>query len=89
MPIAGREVLEVVFDGQLRRLSAQREWEIILPQAPEASVARSESAGSGVALRRAISCSSCGSRSERVAGGDVRSARRVGALGGLGRAPIG
>jgi SNF2 family DNA or RNA helicase len=38
----GREVLEVVFDGQLRRLSAQREWEIILPQAPEASVARSE-----------------------------------------------
>ena len=25
----GREVLEVVFDGQLRRLSAQREWEIV------------------------------------------------------------
>jgi SNF2 family DNA or RNA helicase len=25
----GREVLEVVFDGRLRRLSAQREWEIL------------------------------------------------------------
>jgi len=25
----GREVLEVVFDGQLRRLSAQREWDIV------------------------------------------------------------
>ena len=25
----GREVLEVVFDGQLRRLSAQREWELV------------------------------------------------------------
>lgn len=25
----GREVLEVVFDGQLRRLSAQREWEVV------------------------------------------------------------
>ncbi len=36
----GREVLEVVFDGQLRRLSATREWEIIVgngepPPAPE------------------------------------------------------
>lgn len=25
----GREVLEVVFDGELRRLSAQREWEVV------------------------------------------------------------
>jgi len=25
----GREVLEVVFDGELRRLSAQREWELV------------------------------------------------------------
>jgi hypothetical protein len=31
----GREVLEVVFDGQLRRLSAQREWEIVDGSAPE------------------------------------------------------
>ena len=30
----GREVLEVVFDGQLRRLSAQREWDIVEPNAP-------------------------------------------------------
>ena len=30
----GREVLEVVFDGQLRRLSAQREWEIVDGSAP-------------------------------------------------------
>ncbi len=28
----GREVLEVVFDGQLRRLSAQREWEVVQPR---------------------------------------------------------
>ena len=32
----GREVLEVVFDGQLRRLSAQREWEIVDGSAPVA-----------------------------------------------------
>jgi len=36
----GREVLEVVFDGRLRRLSAQRDWELVSgeespPQAPE------------------------------------------------------
>ena len=30
----GREVLEVVFDGQLRRLSAQREWEMMEGSAP-------------------------------------------------------
>src|SRR5260221_2888682 len=30
----GREVLEVVFDGQLRRLSAQREWEIVDGELP-------------------------------------------------------
>ncbi len=30
----GREVLEVVFDGQLRRLSAQREWPIVESGAP-------------------------------------------------------
>jgi len=30
----GREVLEVVFDGQLRRLSAQREWATVEPGAP-------------------------------------------------------
>lgn len=30
----GREVLEVVFDGQLRRLSAQREWEIVTRDEP-------------------------------------------------------
>ena len=30
----GREVLEVVFDGELRRLSAQREWVIVEPGAP-------------------------------------------------------
>jgi SNF2 family DNA or RNA helicase len=29
----GREVLEVVFDGQLRRLSATREWAIVEPNA--------------------------------------------------------
>jgi len=34
----GREVLEVVFGGQLRRLSAQREWELVdgsVPSSPE------------------------------------------------------
>ncbi len=31
----GREVLEVVFDGELRRLSAQREWEVVDGNAPE------------------------------------------------------
>src|ERR1044072_6115177 len=30
----GREVLEVVFDGQLRRLSANRDWEIADGSAP-------------------------------------------------------
>ena len=30
----GREVLEVVFDGQLRRLSAIRDWAIVEPNAP-------------------------------------------------------
>jgi hypothetical protein len=30
----GREVLEVVFDGELRRLSAMREWEIVDGSAP-------------------------------------------------------
>jgi len=30
----GREVLEVVFDGQLRRLSTNREWEIVDGAAP-------------------------------------------------------
>ncbi len=30
----GREVLEVVFDGQLRRLSAQREWALVDAAAP-------------------------------------------------------
>ncbi len=30
----GREVLEVVFDGQLRRLSAQRDWEVVGGEAP-------------------------------------------------------
>jgi SNF2 family DNA or RNA helicase len=30
----GREVLEVVFDGQLRRLSANRDWEIVDGAAP-------------------------------------------------------
>ena len=29
----GREVLEVVFDGQLRRLSALRDWEVVDPDA--------------------------------------------------------
>src|ERR1041385_7390367 len=33
----GREVLEVVFDGQLRRLSANREWEIVDGSAPAIS----------------------------------------------------
>src|SRR5439155_8058085 len=30
----GREVLEVVFDGRLRRLSAQRDWEVVNGDAP-------------------------------------------------------
>ena len=30
----GREVLEVVFDGQLRRLSALREWAVVEAGAP-------------------------------------------------------
>ena len=30
----GREVLEVVFDGQLRRLSAQRDWDLLEGSAP-------------------------------------------------------
>jgi SNF2 family DNA or RNA helicase len=38
----GREVLEVVFDGQLRRLSAQREWEIVQPTAVHAAARTSE-----------------------------------------------
>src|SRR5882672_11082164 len=36
----GREVLEVVFDGQLRRLSAQREWEVVSGNAGRAAHAR-------------------------------------------------
>src|SRR5438105_9087536 len=48
----GREVLEVVFDGQLRRLSASREWEIVDGSAPsfagsEAEAAAAEAAGDG------------------------------------------
>ena len=30
----GREMLEVVFDGELRRLSAQRDWEVVAGEAP-------------------------------------------------------
>ena len=33
----GREVLEVVFDGDLRRLSAMRDWEIVDRSAPHSS----------------------------------------------------
>src|SRR5262249_12184635 len=33
----GREVLEVVFDGRLRRLSAQREWEVLDAMRPGAA----------------------------------------------------
>jgi SNF2 family DNA or RNA helicase len=35
----GREVLEVVFDGQLRRLSAQRAWEVVLGDSVSAQAA--------------------------------------------------
>src|SRR5262245_34094452 len=37
----GREVLEVVFNGELRRLSAVRDWELVegTPSAPVAAVA--------------------------------------------------
>jgi SNF2 family DNA or RNA helicase len=34
----GREVLEVVFDGQLRRLSAQRDWDIVSGGGAEVAV---------------------------------------------------
>ncbi len=44
----GREALEVVFDGQLRRLSAQREWDIVEPDA----VSRVERADDDDALAR-------------------------------------
>jgi SNF2 family DNA or RNA helicase len=33
----GREMLEVVFEGQLRRLSAQRDWEVLSGDAPVVS----------------------------------------------------
>ena len=39
----GREVLEVVFDGQLRRLSAQREWTIVDGAQPDPNVEASDS----------------------------------------------
>jgi len=39
----GREMLEVVFDGELRRLSAQREWEVVSPDAPATDRAIAES----------------------------------------------
>jgi SNF2 family DNA or RNA helicase len=51
----GREVLEVVFDGQLRRLSTQREWEIVdgsapdSPGAPPANDAHEKADGDGAA----------------------------------------
>jgi SNF2 family DNA or RNA helicase len=38
----GREVLEVVFDGQLRRLSAQRAWEVVDGDLPAPSPAGAE-----------------------------------------------
>ncbi len=38
----GREVLEVVFDGQLRRLSAMREWEIMACDAPHGPMSPAE-----------------------------------------------
>ena len=43
----GREVLEVVFDGQLRRLSAQREWEIVDGSAPATVLSEVEPDGDG------------------------------------------
>jgi len=43
----GREVLEVVFDGQLRRLSAQREWEIVDGSAPSTVLPEVEPDGDG------------------------------------------
>ena len=43
----GREVLEVVFDGQLRRLSAQREWEIVDGSAPSTVLSGGEADGDG------------------------------------------
>lgn len=43
----GREVLEVVFDGELRRLSAQRAWEVVDGAAPAAG------GGAGAAPARA------------------------------------
>src|SRR5438105_4455606 len=50
----GREVLEVVFEGQLRRLSAQRQWEIVDgPDGGFAPVAPEPSADGGTALRTA------------------------------------
>ena len=39
----GREVLEVVFDGELRRLSALREWVIVEPNAPGPAVRSADS----------------------------------------------
>ena len=39
----GREVLEVVFDGELRRLAATREWVILEPDAPGVRVRASDS----------------------------------------------
>lgn len=41
----GREVLEVVFDGQLRRLSAQRAWDVVDGHAPAGVVAAPEPDG--------------------------------------------
>ena len=45
----GREVLEVVFDGQLKRLSAVRAWEIVYGHAPlvEAAEAAADGADAG------------------------------------------
>ena len=53
----GREVLEVVFGGQLRRLSAVRAWEIIdtdgdLAPALEPAASESETDGDGAAPAR-------------------------------------
>ncbi len=48
----GREVLEVVFGGQLRRLSAQREWAIVDGAAPTTVPEGGETDGVEVALAR-------------------------------------
>ena len=45
----GREVLEVVFDGQLRRLSAGRDWEIVEGEAGPAPAPPASSDGDGEA----------------------------------------